>query len=56
MPVSALVFVSDVLGLYVGVPLRLTSPLVLLLNAAVYAGFGWLSWWLVEWWFVEWRH
>jgi hypothetical protein len=47
VPITALVFVSDLLGLYVGVPLPLISPLVLLLNAAVYAGFGWLLWWIV---------
>ena len=50
VPITALVFLSDVLGLYVGVPLPLISPLVLLLNAAVYAGFDWLLWWIATRW------
>jgi hypothetical protein len=46
-PLVPLIFVAYVLG-YVGVPATIISVIVLVLNASLYAGLGWLSWWIVK--------
>jgi hypothetical protein len=46
-PLVPLIFVAYVLG-QVGVPATIVWAIVLFLNVALYAGLGWLSWWIVK--------
>jgi hypothetical protein len=46
-PLVPLIFVACALG-SVGIPAPVIRALVLFLNAALYAGVGWLCWWIVK--------